>query len=238
MLRSSVLLLAVAAVIAAATTAAYALWKDQLDVKITVNTGELDMKIGGFSILDQSCGGSQPDYNIQLTDDGEPDLTQYAQLNQPGGNNDVACATGQLVDSDRDGDKDTLVVTVHNAYPRYYNEIGFSIVNDGTVPLKLCCIEIGVGDDCRLASTYYSLDELRSRSGVGIDIDGDGKPDVAISISDGLGELIEPGESINSYTIQLAVLDNAPQGSSLTFCVKPVAVPWNAYSLAVPQHGG
>jgi hypothetical protein len=226
------LAVAVIALVVAATGVAYSLWSEQLTVKTSVATGELDIRINSAVMLD-GCSGTTPDYNIQVDQEGKPDFTRYFQISD-----DVACGNAQLIDSDNDGDTDTVIVTLNNVYPRYYNQLSFSMENIGTIPLKLWYIEVDDSNGQPIARFYLNnIDELTGKNGYMIDLNGDSKPDVAISLRDGLGELLDTGGAVTSYTIQFAILDDAPEGSQLAFYVKPVAVQWNGYTESAPSGG-
>ncbi len=227
------LALAVLTVLLAATAAAYSLWSQTLTVKTAVNTGELDVEVTSASLLDTSCSDpSSPDYVIALTN-RRPDFYQYSQLQEPDSN--VACGSYMLVDSDGDGDYDTIEVVLYNAYPRYYNSLSFAFRNNGNIPLKLWYIEIGREDDrgqYQVIDRIYleDLGDLTDSDGVLLDLTGDGKPDIAVHLEDSLGDLIMPGQGRTGYTLQMAVLDDAPEASTLVFYVKPVAVQWNGFT--------
>jgi len=230
---------AVLAVLMAVVGVAYSLWSEQLQISASVATGELDAAITSVSMLD-SCSGSTNDYAITFVD-GVPDFSQWSQLDD-----DVACGSAALVDSDDDGDYDTVVVELINAYPRYYNMLTIAFVNNGDIPFKLWYIEIGriaVADDgseiyVPLARFYEDdLEDLEDRDGYSIDVDGDGKLDIALNLDDGLGDTVAPNEAVTGYSFNMVVLDDAPEASNLKFYIKLVAVQWNAYTPSAPTSG-
>lgn len=48
---------------------------------------------------------------------------------------EVGSTSTEIVDSDGDGTKDRLNITVNDAYPFYYNEVSGTVVNTGSIPL-------------------------------------------------------------------------------------------------------
>lgn len=135
------------------------------------------------------------------------------------GDKDVGSCTTQLVDVDvpPDGHYDVLEVTFSNVYPFYYEHVGFWLHNGGTIPL---IIDRAVIDG-------YDLSELPCC--VELDLDGDGLFDVEIRWGDNFGVQLDPMQSAN-VSFDIRILQEAPQGETLSFRIEIVAVQWNEYS--------
>ncbi|MGB9827779.1 MAG: hypothetical protein ACPLSM_04605, partial [Thermosphaera sp.] len=112
-----------------------AMWTDSLKANSYVSTGELDWEIvPGPTIWLDACG-LPPGYGMFKGNDWNASL-----LPMPGAiqlDKDVGCTSVTLIDSDGDGDYDTMNVTLVNVYPWYYTHIAFKVHNDGTIPLKI-----------------------------------------------------------------------------------------------------
>ena len=171
---------------------AYAHWDQTLYINAEVETGELDWEF--TSAYDN--------------DDGI----------DPGKDKDVADTTVELIDSDNDGDDDTLKVTITNAYPCYKVSICFWVHNCGTIPLKIW----------KLIVKYRGIEEeFYDIFTKDFDIDGDGKADIRIEYGNNFGTELDPCEGAGlSFT--LYVLQDAPQDSELSFTMELVAIQWNA----------
>ncbi|MTV50001.1 hypothetical protein GJ688_13555 [Heliobacillus mobilis] len=103
----------------------YAAWTEKLTVKGTAKMGELDW-----------CYKD----NVTQLDTGydyiaEPGVTDSNDFEFRQTDRNVGSTKVLLQDTDGDGDKDNMVVTVSNVYPGYYNNIQFQVKNNGTVPL-------------------------------------------------------------------------------------------------------
>lgn len=185
----------------------YARWYETLSVSGTVNTGELDWEITQCFVQDTYAPPLQvPDLTC------DPGFDNIRQLDK-----NVGWGECQLVDSDGDGDNDTLELTLHNVYPCYFNEIAFYPRNNGTIPLIIDSVTIG-GEVFREHGAEKSLD-----------LDGDGVDDIEIRWNDNFGLQLEPGENAPEISFWVHVLQGAPEGESLTFTITIDAVQWNEY---------
>lgn len=120
------------------------------------------------------------------------------------------------------------VVALTNVYPSYHCTAWFDVQNNGTVPVLLHSVTIegkpaipcGSG-----ASTVY-------------DLDGDGKPDIEICVSelpvcptgDLNGLICEPQidpRDVFQFNLDIHVLQTAPQDEILTFTAKACLHQWN-----------
>lgn len=102
--------------------ASYATWSDNMPISGTVATGELDWYFENF--------GQKDDGRDWICAPGFTNITRVNTI-------DLAQTTIDSLDTDGDGDDDTLKVTVTNAYPGYYNSPYVTMVNNGTIPLKI-----------------------------------------------------------------------------------------------------
>ena len=129
-------LLCLALVVALGTMGVgYALWFEDLYIEGTVYTGELDWAFDcGTVTSGDPC--DPPTIDKQCDD-------LFANIRTTGKN--VGCTEVLCVDTDKDGDADTLQVTVSNAYPGYYVHIGYYVCNNGTIPLHFDRAIIGSG---------------------------------------------------------------------------------------------
>ncbi len=206
--------------IAITASAAMALWSETLSLQGVVETGELDWElVEGTLIYLDSCAlaeGNANDYNALLLP--EPQLVQVDK--------DVGCTEAWFEDSDGDGDYDTLIVVIHNAYPYYYTSVSFKVHNNGNIPLKIWRVIID-------NQQFFELNEHELRQGVEVDVTGDGQPDLLIWWGDNFGEQLEPGRSAN-LGFDITVLQSAPESSTLTLTVQLDAIAWNEYESAIP----
>lgn len=202
----------------------YALWSETLKVNTYVDTGELDWEfVNGTVIYTDACG-LQPGYGYFGGNDWNA-----SYLPQPGAvqlDKDVGCTNVSLIDSDGDGDSDTMNITLSNVYPWYYTHVAFKIHNDGTIPLKIWRVRISNGTH---TWTFYELNEQVLQQGLEVDLNGDGKNDVLIWWGDNFGEQLHPCQSVD-ISLDLTVLQDAPQSSTLTLYIYLDAVQWNEYS--------
>ena len=116
---------------------AFALWADVLKIHIEVNTGNVDVQFGSYSMTeyvgfpsDGSGGWSfvQEGSNPEAKDVGQCTVTlqevedeeQNSGLGTPAGDNDL-----------------DLVITISNGYPGYKCEVTFEVKNTGSIPVKL-----------------------------------------------------------------------------------------------------
>ena len=102
--------------------AGYAAWSENLSLSGTVKTGELDWYFSNWGQMDSG--------NDYICEPGCYDGFEEADK-------DVARTTVTGLDTDGDGDKDTVRVAVTNGYPGYYNSPYVTVKNNGTIPVKI-----------------------------------------------------------------------------------------------------
>lgn len=198
------------------TGVAYAHWSQMLYISGSVATGELDWQINNFTILDPYSGPDPPpDYHCNDNFVGTP-----AFWPDPDGKN-IGWIEGTLRDSDGDGDNDTLDLTLHNVYPCYFNSISVYPHNNGTIPLKI---------DSAIFSSDYDTETLRAIGYVALDLDGDGENDIEFSYGNHFGFQMEPCTLPDpEISFWIHVLQDAPQGETLSFTIEIVAVQYDNY---------
>jgi hypothetical protein len=180
----------------------YATWSQNLYINGTVNTGELDWEFVGASCLDTSG----IDYHCRDGFAGPPPLFWM-------GDKDVGSTSVEITDVH------TVTVTLSNVYPCYYTSVSVYAQNTGTIPLIIDNVTID-GHEFR-KTTPPAIAQL--------DLDGDGDYDVEIWWKNALGTQLHPGDYSDEMSFWVHVLQGAPQGETLSFTIKIVAIQWNEY---------
>jgi len=205
-----------------------AMWASSLRTNVTVKTGEVDLRFDSPPIYLDACG-LPPGYGASGGYDYNASTFPArggVQLAAPEGK-DVGCTDVQLSDSDGDGDYDTMNITIHNAYPWYYTHVAWSITNDGTIPIKIWRIIITTINGNQ---TYYEVNAAGVEDGAYLDLDGDGQADVRMWWGDNFGVQMHPNDSLD-MSLDIVVLQEAPQNADLSFSITLQAVQWNEYSV-------
>ncbi|RLI26051.1 hypothetical protein DRO58_05855 [Candidatus Bathyarchaeota archaeon] len=180
---------------------AYAHWSETLTITGTVDTGELDWEF----CTPITC----------LDIEGTNDYGADCEWNNWQGNKDVGGPTElELKDTDGDGDDDTLIVTLVNVYPGYFESITFHVHNNGEVPLEFIKVVINGNEFTSGTPTVF------------LDLDGDDYDDVKIRYLDNIGAQLHPCDTIE-ISIWILVLQEAPEGQSLTFTIQLIAENWS-----------
>lgn len=185
----------------------YALWSDTLYISGSIATGEVDW-------------GLFPQYNfLDHQDDedwlGDCNWTQWESDKDVGGPTIMT-----PIDTDKDGDMDTLQVTLQNTYPGYFENIGFHAKCLGTIPIII--------DNVVINGNMYREDNANPT--VFIDLTGEGDADIKIGWGDNLGVQYHPWDLMPmEFSFFILVLQPAPQGATLTFDITLTAVQYNEY---------
>ncbi|NQT31569.1 MAG: hypothetical protein HQ588_04470 [Deltaproteobacteria bacterium] len=197
----------------------YAAWTDTVFITGTVNTGELCMAFADCNLLDDdqpvNPGGDYPTANPDYTCNNgfafETEEGYFWEL-------DKNVAWGEQLISQ---DGKTLEVTLHNAYPCNFNELGFYVLNCGTIPLKIDHILIN-GQPFSTGVPY-----------VQIDFNQDGYYDFEIQWGNNWGAQIDPDGRSPEFSFWMHTLQPCPQDQldTLTFTIEIVGVQWNEYPL-------
>ncbi|MGC8954211.1 MAG: hypothetical protein ACP5N5_05795 [Desulfurococcus sp.] len=197
------------------------MWLDILRANTYVGTGELDWEIVKGSTIWLDACGLQPGFGSYKGNDWNA-----TYLPSPGAlqlDKDVGCTDVALIDSDGDGDMDTMNVILYNVYPWYYTHIAMKVHNDGSIPLKIWRVIID-------GQYYYELNEHVLQQGVELDLNNDKAPDILIWWGDNFGTQLHPCQSAD-ISFDLTVLQSAPQNMVLSFTISLQAVQWNEYSV-------
>ncbi len=201
------------------------MWSQQLKVNTYVSTGELDWEFVNGTLAYMDACGLRPGYGNYGGNDWNATnlpLPGSTQLDK-----DVGCTNVSLIDSDGDGDSDTMNITLINVYPWYYTHIAFKVHNDGTIPLKIWRVKISNDTHTWI---FYELNEQILQQGLPLDLNGDGVNDTLIWWGDNFGTQLHPCRSAD-ISLDITILQGAPQKASLTIYIQLDAVQWNEYSV-------
>jgi len=196
----------------------YAMWYDTIHIDVSVNTAEVKLCIpeNSWSTTDDNAYVVHSDYQaLGTVCSPSPKIGPITLV--PSGK-DVA-----NIDVALDG-CDTMVVTINNAYPYYYNHVGFKVTNEGTIPVKIWKMVLTAGGN---EYTYYTdiTDIIRCLEMGEGSIVG---PDLLVWYGDNFGDQIEPGDS-RDFSFEVVVLQPAPQSATMEFSITIYGVQWNEY---------
>lgn len=206
---------------------ALAMWSETLRVNSAISTGEVDWRIVPGTVIYLDACGLLPGYGFNGGYDWNATYLPLPGAKQL--DKDVGCTMVTLIDSDSDGDMDTMNVTLRNVYPYYYTHIAFKVHNDGTIPIKIWRVIIK-------GQEFYKLNEQELQQGVELDLNNDGKPDVLIWWGNNFGVQLHPCNSAD-ISFDVTVLQEAPEASTLSFTVSFEAVQWNEYIVPTTTKG-
>jgi len=96
----------------------FAMWSETLVIDTTIKTGEVDWE-----------------FDNHLKPGTYPEVTQDDKGIDKYQTKDVGSTDWEFIDSDGDLDYDTLVLTISNAYPYYYNHLSTWVHCNGSVPI-------------------------------------------------------------------------------------------------------
>lgn len=183
---------------------AYANWSETLYISGSVATGDLDWEFIGVTFLD-------PDYGVpdRHCNDGFTGIPPFWI-----GDKDVGYTYAEIDPTD----PQIITVTLYNVYPSYFNEISVYAHVTGSTPLIFGKVVIGEEE---ITATPAPV--------VGLDLDGDGLDDIEILWGNSLGEQRENCEIFDEMSFWIHVLQDAPQGETLSFTISLVGVQWNEY---------
>lgn len=207
--------------------AAYAMWKDSVEVTSTVNTGNVCIKITQQRVADNT--GPFTQYVPNFTGEG------HGYLNPP---YDLTCNDAFAWNSDLqkyfwDLDKNVswgqcdirengklMFVELFDTYPSNFNEVGFYITNCGTIPVKIWKVEV-------LNAAGVKIGEITSAgSQWQFDFDGGGN-DVEIQYGDNFNAQIEPGMGAPEFSFWIHTLQTATQNGDFQFGLRVIAANYN-----------
>jgi len=222
-LKKSITIVVIIAALILLSASAIAMWSQTLNVNVYASTSEVDIEIVNGTVLYNDACGLVPGYGFFGGNDWN--TTWYPNAGATQLDKDIGCTNVSLIDSDGDGDFDTMNITLVNVYPWYYTHIAFKVHNNGGIPVRIWRVILSNGTH---NFTYYELNEQELHQGEEIDVTGDGKPDLTVWWGDNFGEQLHPCESAD-ISFDITVLQEAPQGSTLTFTLYLEAVQWNEY---------
>ena len=186
----------------------YALWSDTMYLNGTVQTGTLEWEY----LRTPEAPGEPPRPPIVTHDDNPLDPPDFLK--------DVASTSWIYVDSDSDGDFDTLELTIDNAYPGYTNHCAFWVHGKGSVPLHIEKVYFIVND--------VVIETLTANGGVLMDLGVGAIPgdDVYVYWGDNFGTQLHFCDYAD-MSFDITVLQPAPQGATMTFSIELEAVQYN-----------
>jgi hypothetical protein len=166
----------------------YALWSKTLYIFGTVDTGDLD------AVWTSAFNFDPPGPPPSL--DPNPDGTRKDK--------DVGWTTVDGIGTQE------LIITVHNGYPCYFNDLQVEFTNVGNVPVIIQSITI-IPVDFALASDYGANDG-----------------ELWVALINGIGTQLEPGDDAAS-SFKIHVEQCAEELATYTFTVEVLLVQWNEY---------
>jgi len=180
----------------------YAAWTKQLVVNGTVQTAALDWEFADCGVLDAKYT-QQPDYtcNPGFTYD-KPHHGYYwlSTGNYAWGNCSI------------ESDYTTALLTLHNAYPGYFNKMDFTAYNgcdDFDLKVTRAIVQQG--------SNEWIVDHVGQI--IKMDFNNDGQYDFELQWKTAFGEIIPPGQGSQDMYFWMHVLDPCPQGQDLQFTI-------------------
>ena len=209
----------------------YAAWTQTLYIEGTVETGTLCAQLGTVEIRDPhqpvNPGGDYPTALPDYTcNDGfvprQDGLSFWLSDKNVGWGEveRVLCPETQLYK--------TAKVKLHNAYPSYFNEVTFYVMNCGTLPWRIDHVIIRwdqVGDEQEFLVTSAGTH-------IQMDYTGDGEFELELMWGDNFGFQMHPDDIFPpEVSFWIHVLQPAPQDSTLEFTAELVVVQWNKYPL-------
>lgn len=199
----------------------FAKWSDSVVVSATAQSGSVKWGIKEGSVW-------QLDVGTDCHSEMEGGMLTWEQ--DPEGK-DVGSTSVEVTDANDDGVSDTLDITVFNAYPCYFNEITFDVINAGTIPVivqipKLTWmgqeIELESGLVyylCSDGSVYSELDE----SFVSPEENG---AVIEVMFQDNISAQQHPGDVL-SESLCFHVLQPAAQNDQYNFSLSVEGIQWN-----------
>ncbi len=221
-------------VMLAAMAVGYALWSKTLTIRSVVQTGSVHARfVDAFTDDDDGVDRLEKDSqdtgdcpDIGGVDDQGPLFKQKDPSNTDGLTSCDPAATGRdpkphydkdvaRCDARIDPDDDNVAqVFKRNVYPSYHCTAWFDILIDGTIPVKVAAVLLNGVPVVPSVPTPF-------------DLNGDGRPDVEIHISEiRLCSQLHPGDIVQ-MDIDQHILQEAPQGATLSYTVQVQLNQWN-----------
>jgi hypothetical protein len=199
----------------------FAKWSDSVVVSATAQSGSVK-----WGIIDESVW--QLDEGTDWHSEMEGGMLNYDQ--DPEGK-DVGSTSIEVTDANEDGVKDTLDITVSNAYPCYFNEITFDVINAGTIPVIVQIPKLTwMRTESELESgvVYYlcSNGSIISEYDDGFVSPEENGAVIEVMFQDNVSAQQHPGEVL-SESICFHVLQPAAQNDQYSFSLSIEGVQWN-----------
>jgi hypothetical protein len=202
-------ILAIALITLSIVGFSYAHWSAYLYINGEVSTGELDWGFIGWDCMDHGV-----DYHSRDGFAGPAPLFW-----QDPERKDIGWQEIIPVDTDQDGDIDTLYFNLYDVYPSYFTSMSVYAVNTGTIPLRIDSVIINDVIIYRSTPTPY----------IQLDLDGDGINDIDFWYGNSLGIQLHPGQQSDEISFWIHILQGAKPDTTLSFSIKLLAVAWNEY---------
>jgi hypothetical protein len=183
---------------------AFALWADVLKIHIEVNTGEVDVEFGSWSVREY-VGFPDGNGGWSFVEEGsDPEAKDVAQctVTLEDIEDEESTSLGTAGNNDLD-----LVITIENGYPGYKCEVTFEVKNTGSIPVKLYFFDEH-GNRLTLPATF-TLDNA-----------------VMCTLEGEDGAQVHPDES-KTYTLSCLVRQSASEDSRYETQIYIQARQWN-----------
>lgn len=180
-MRKTISVFAITIIALMIASVSYAMWSKALNINGQVNTGYMDAK---WTVVTNHDQGLDPKGPNEFWD------------------KDVASTTFSGIGTD------TLVITVNNAYPSYFNDLQIEYEYTGTIPAILKEIKI-TPVNFHNASSYGANDG-----------------EIWIEVVDGIGSKFHQGDT-GASSLKFHIEQCAEQGTTYTFTIEFVFVQWN-----------
>jgi len=194
----------------------YALWSDTAFLDVSVQTGNVEWE---YLRPPAEAGGEPRPPIVTHDDDYNPDQGKFG-FDPPDYLKNVASTDWVYIDSDGDGDFDTLQITIANAYPGYTNHLAFWVHGKGSVPLHIEKVHFLV--DGVVVRTMIANGAIGFDLGDGA-IEGD---DIYVTWGDSFGTQLHDCDFAD-MSFDISILQPAPQGATMSFQVQLEAVQYN-----------
>ena len=139
---------------------AFALWADVLKIHVEVNTGNVDVQFGDYSVTEYV--GFPSDGGWEFVEEGDnPEAKDVGQCTVTLTEIEDEETDGPLAGESTAGDNDLdLVITITNGFPGYRCDVEFEVVNTGSIPVKLYFFDEN-GNRLTLPATFtFETDEV------------------------------------------------------------------------------
>jgi hypothetical protein len=183
---------------------AFALWADVLKIHIEVNTGEVDVEFGSYSVKEYVGFPANGGWNF-VEEGSDPEAKNVAQCTVTF--EDIEDEESTSLGTPAGNDDLDMKITIENGYPGYKCEVTFEVVNRGTIPVKLYFFDEN-GNRLMLPATF-TLDNA-----------------VTCTLEGEDGAQVHPDES-ETYTLSCVVEQSAGEDSQYSAQIYIQARQWN-----------